>query len=152
MSDTLYLTSAFMSKDEYLERRDREDALQLLNHVRLKEITHHSQDLFSEEQIPNIIADAAETLGMNTGQLDPGNYPVDDWPFDLKVTVMAYGKYNWQPPLLDLVSEWRPEARWAAQALFEETPELRDIFHKTPQEVGKAWAARNEQAQPAPAP
>ena len=137
-----YLATVFVTEGEYEQRkRGQPESDELDRHIKLKEFTK-AGDMYSEGDIPRIIADAAEVLNINTGTLDPDDYKVYEWPFQLKIAVMHAAINGWTPNVPDSGPQWTGGDE-RARDLFESVPELVEVFRKSPGEVGRIWTARH---------
>ena len=146
MNEPLYVVNTYMTEKEYLARKATPDPHNMLNHVRLQEVTRYTQQLFGEEDIPNIIYGAADLLEMNVDRFGPDEYDVTGWPFELKVAVMSYAKLYWIPAMYDgVASEWDKNRKQEAREMFEKLPEIRLALDRTPEEVARAWLERSQE-------
>ena len=137
-----YLATVFVTEGEYEQRRKWQDSVNPSTHIKLKEFTK-AGDMCSEGHIPQIIADAAEVLNIDTGTLDPDDYRVYEWPFQLKIAVMHAAINGWTPNVPDSGPEWTGGDE-RARDMFESIPELVEVFRKSPEEVGQIWTSRHE--------
>ena len=138
----LYFVGTFMDKREYTERKVTGDPDDLRNHLSLRMRTKYSDEPYTEEHIGAIIADALETVGVKAPEgFDPDLYETYAWPLDLKIAVMEAATTGWSPENRCDPSEWHGYGN-DAETLFQDHPELRDIFDKPAEQVALEWEAR----------
>ena len=138
----LHMVNAFFTQHEYQTRRLHPYPNPLQNRVQLQAYSVPAQQTFSEQDIPQILLDAARTLPhLNTEDFEPRTYDTSNWPLGLKTAIMATAAQDWFPNPGHTRSPWN-EYRPAHQ-LFKEHPELEDAFSQPPAVIAQAWTTRN---------
>ena len=138
----LYIVTTMMTLEEYEVRRDREDApLTLLTHH-----TKHTGDEFTEEHLPQILADIGDAAGIAPTELNDlerwtEDYDCSGWPAAMKIAVMEAAGRHWLPADANEVSKWIGDIRETA-AFYDEFPELKDVFREKPDETARRWRER----------
>ena len=129
MSDELpSMVTTFMTKTEYDERRQRQD---ITGHVTLKHYTHYGGELYSEDDIGQIVFDAAAVLKIFQDDIDDAvlieNFDISDWSFELKLDVMQFVDRIWSPNSCHSSSEWHGSED-EARDFFTEFPDIKTAF------------------------
>lgn len=136
-TEVRYLVSAYMTKEEILERQEREGLAGL---VQLAYYTKYGGQRYLETHIANIIKDAAVELEIEGAEKwDSVEFFPELLPFDLKVWIMERAIRTWDPgDEANVVSSW-VGSREDAQRFFADCPELLDFRTKSAEEIGAAW-------------
>ena len=94
--------------------------------VKLQMRTKWSDEPYTEDDVPRIVADAAAAIGILPGSFQPRKCNAREWPFGLKTAVMSAAYRNWAPgcETSNAPPEWFGDKR-DAEYLFDEEPELR---------------------------
>ena len=65
--------------------------------VKLQMRTKWSDEPYTEDDVPRIVADAAAAIGILPGSFQPRKCNAREWPFGLKTAVMSAAYRNWAP-------------------------------------------------------
>ena len=97
--------------------------------------TNHGGDPIHELDLPKVILDAyiASNMALDPNNPDPFNFEpetldITDWPETLKLELMYQAQAGWHPAEDASASYWNPNRADQARTMFEDHPQLLQLF------------------------